>query len=143
MSNKLTRKELKSVIKECIKELLFEDGTLSTIVAEGAKGMPSRPIVEAKQESQKQENQKQDRPNKRMMDNAFKKKASETKEKLLEAIGRDAYKGINVFEGTMPFSERQNRDGSASGPLDTVAPSDPGIDITKIPGMSQWKHLIK
>ena len=138
MSNKLTRKELKSVIKECIKELLFEDGTLSTIVAEVAKGMPSRPIVEAKQE-----NQKQDRPNKRMMDNAFKKKTSETKEKLLEAIGRDAYKGINVFEGTTPFSERQNRDGAASGPLDTVAPSDPGIDISKIPGMSQWKHLIK
>ena len=138
MSKKLTRRELKGVIKDCIKELLFEDGTLSTIVAEVAKGMSSQPIIEVKQE-----NKKQEEANRRMLDNAFKKKASEAKEKLLEAIGRDSYKGMNVFEGTTPLTEKQSRGGAHSGPLDTVAPNDPGIDITKIPGMSQWKHLIK
>ena len=45
------KKILKPLIKQCIKEVIFEDGTLSTIISEVAVGLNSAPkqaIVETK-----------------------------------------------------------------------------------------------
>ena len=39
------KKKLKPLIKECIKEVIFEDGTLSSIVSEVVQGM-GQTIVE-------------------------------------------------------------------------------------------------
>ena len=46
--NKL-RKVLKPLVMECIREAIFEEGVLSTLVAEIATGMNQQPIVENKQ----------------------------------------------------------------------------------------------
>ena len=111
---------LKPLIKECIKEVIFEEGALSTIISEVMKGTSgSERIVETKQAKQdfaRQERNMQE--------------AKERKRKLLDSIGKDAYNGVNLFEGTTPAPAP--RSGQGQGPLDSVAPSDPGVDISSI-----------
>jgi len=127
------KKVLKPLIKECIKEVIFEEGTLSTIISEVMKGTSgSQPIVETiakpKQNFVRQEGQRQE--------------AKERKRKLLDSIGKDAYNGVNLFEGTSPAPAPANTGGQ--GPLDSVAPNDPGVDISGIfSGQSAkiWKKL--
>ena len=53
----------------------------------------------------------------------------EQKKKLLDAIGKDAYGGVNVFEGTTPAPSPSNNN---HGPLSGTDPRDPGVDISKI-----------
>jgi flagellin-like hook-associated protein FlgL len=55
------------------------------------------------------------------------------KKQLLDAIGRDAYGGVNVFEGTTPAPAATN-EGQARGPLADVSPNDPGVDISGLFG---------
>ncbi len=52
---------------------------------------------------------------------------------MLDAIGRDAYGGVNVFEGTTP-APAATTEGQAKGPLSDVAPNDPGVDISGLFG---------
>ena len=56
--------------------------------------------------------------------------AKERKRKLLDSIGKDAFNGVNLFEGTTPAPAP--RSGQGQGPLDSVAPNDPGVDISGI-----------
>ena len=132
----MTKKELKSIIKECVREIIFEDGALSTVVSEVIKGLSQNRLIENKQPISAKKNLQTEHTN-------FKRKINDTRKKLLDSIGREAYGGVNVFEGTAPLSERQAQGSDVSGPLDNIHPCDPSIDITKIPGMSNWKHLIK
>ena len=66
---------------------------------------------------------------------------AETKKKVLSAIGGDAYKEVKnrfpnpaLFEGTVPIPSS----GAKGGALKGVDPSDPGVDLSSIPGMSNW-----
>jgi hypothetical protein len=114
------KKILKPLIKECIKEVIFEEGALSTIISEVMKGTSgSQKIVETRQP--KQDFARQER---KMQE------AKERKRKLLDSIGKDAYNGVNLFEGTTPTSAPAS--GQGQGPLDGVAPNDPGVDISGI-----------
>ena len=115
------KKILKPLIKECIKEVIFEEGTLSTIISEVMKGTSgSQQIVETKTQQPKQDFARQERKL---------QEAKERKRKLLDSIGTDAYNGVNLFEGTTP-APAQGQQGQ--GPLDGIAPSDPGVDISSI-----------
>ncbi len=132
MNKNELKKILKPLIKECIKEVIFEDGTLSTIISEVVRGTSqAQPVVEVKQ--------------KRKNNNHDKKKLEEMKQrkrKLLDSIGADAYNGVNLFEGTEPAPSASNNHGR--GPLDNVAPSDPGVDISGIfsdTSSNIWKKL--
>ena len=111
---------LKPLIKECIKEVIFEEGALSTIISEVVKGTSgSQRIVETKQPKQdfaKQEKKLQE--------------VKQRKRKLLDSIGKDAYNGVNLFEGTTPAPAPSS--GQGQGPLDGMAPNDPGVDISGI-----------
>mgnify|MGYP005729963061 FL=1 len=51
---------------------------------------------------------------------------------MLDAIGNDAYNGVDIFEGTTPMNEsrRSSSGPSGSGALDGVAPNDPGVDLS-------------
>ena len=113
------KKVLKPLIKECIKEVLFEEkGALSHIIAEVAHGLggTSKPVVS---EARKQE--KSYKPDKKAI--------LERKKKLMDAIGKEAYGGVNIFEGTTPAPAPSS---GARGPLSNVAPNDPGVDISNI-----------
>ena len=128
------------MIKECVKEIIFEDGTISNIVSEVVNGLNKGVVAEAKTNVSQPPIQKSTLVEKK----EFTKKIKETKQKLLDAIGKDAYGGVDLFEGTAPMTKKQARSSSApAGPLADIAPSDPGVDIKSIPGFSNWKHLVK
>ena len=117
------KKILKPLIKECIKEVIFEEGALSTIISEVVKGTSgSQQIVETKQPKQTRQN----------FENRERKlkEVKARKRKLLDSIGKDAYNGVDLFEGTTPAPTPRTNQGQ--GPLDDVAPGDPGVDISNI-----------
>jgi hypothetical protein len=115
------KKMLKPLIKECIKEVIFEEGALSTIISEVMKGTSgSERIVETRTQKPKQDFQRQERKM---------EEAKQRRKKLLDSIGTDAYNGVNLFEGTTPAPAQKQQ---GQGPLDGVAPSDPGVDISSI-----------
>ena len=47
------KKILKPLIKQCIKEVIFEDGTLSNIVSEVTRGLSTQVVTEAQPIKQK------------------------------------------------------------------------------------------
>jgi len=126
------KKILKPFIKECIKEVIFEDGTLSGIITEVAKSMsptvnvPPPPPVE-----------EPDPLVERMRRNAFQgappSKLTEHKTKLMNAIGKSAYNGVDLFAGTTPTSAQPSPRQQAE-PLSDHAPNDPGVDIKSLFG---------
>lgn len=111
---------LKPLIKECIKEVIFEEGALSTIITEVMKGTSgSQQIVETERPQQnfaRQERKMQE--------------VKERKRKLLDSIGKDAFNGVNLFEGTTPAPAPSSAHGQ--NPLEGMAPNDPGVDISGI-----------
>ncbi len=126
------KKILKPLIKECIKEVIFEEGALSTIISEVMKGTSSsQQIVETKAQQPKQDFARQE---KKLQE------AKERKRKLLDSIGRDAYNGVNLFEGTTPAPASQE---SGRGALSGVDPRDPGVDISSFMGKSSliWQKM--
>ena len=126
------KKVLKPLIKECIKEVLFEDGVLSGLISEVAKGIGNTPTV-----SQRPKAPKVDPMVERMKRNAFSAEESgklkEHKNKLMAAIGGDAYNGVNLFEGTTP-TRAQQTPTEQSSPLANVAPDNAGVDISNLFG---------
>ena len=121
MNKNELKKVLKPLIKECIKEVLFEeDGALSHVIKEVAVGMSGKQqLTEAKID-----------PPKPKRNNV---QITQRKKQLLDAIGKDAYNGVNLFEGTTPAAAPASQ-GAPRGALSDVAPSDPGVDISNIFG---------
>ena len=136
------RKVLKPLIKECIKEVIFEEGTLSTIISEVVTGLDKPMVVEAKKPTQQFETDEQvkTRQEKRRLMETQKRK------KLLDSIGGEAYNGVNLFEGTEPLHSAGSPSSapSAQGPLSGVDARDPGVDISGLFGQKSstiWKKL--
>ena len=132
---------LKPMIKECIKEVIFEEGVLSNIVSEVAQGLDRPTLVETKQPSV---------DNTAVAERAHHNHQAalqEHREKLLSAINRDAYGGVDVFEGTAPLSSGGSIDNGpkTQGPLSGQDPNDPVVDISSILGMAggRWSAHMK
>ena len=135
------KNKIKPIIEECIKEMLFEEGVLSGIISEVIKGTKNNVVYESKYSAPEINKEKEKITEERK---EIKRKSSNSRKKLLDAIGKDAFNGVNLFEGTSPMRGGNASDGSApQSPLADVAPNDPGIDISNIPGVNVWKHLIK
>ena len=128
------KKVLKPLVMECIKEAIFEEGVLSTLVAEIVSGM-GQPIVE----------QKKEQPITVKRDTeAVSRRLQESKNKMLEAIGKDAYGGVNVFEGTEPLSTSGNPGSSPShSPMRGIDANDKGVSIDGLMGAfgDKWNAL--
>ncbi len=133
MNKQELKKILKPLIKECIKEVIFEDGTLSSIISEVVKGV-GEPIVETKQRFPKKQQPQYE------TDEQAKARLKKQRNKMMEAIGKDAYNGVNLFEGTTPAPAPQE---SGRGALSDVDPSDPGVDISSFMGKSSliWEKM--
>ena len=132
------------MIKECIKEVIFEDGTLSNIVAEVAQGLGSAPLVEAKEPSRPSFEDIVDREALAEQQRAA---AAQQREQLLSAINTDAYGGVDIFEGTAPLAKGGvvSSTPQSQGPLSDVDPRDPGVDISSIMGIAgnRWSAHMK
>jgi hypothetical protein len=126
---------IKPVVKECIHEVLLEEGLLSNVVAEVARGMQGNLIVEKQQRQSKTSN---DRSMARKS-NESRIKLQEHRKQLMDSVGKDAYNGVNLFEGTDPLSKQQPQEGAP----DLGHPNDAGVDISSILGHSSeiWKAI--
>ena len=125
MNKNELKKTLKPLIKECIKEVMFEDGTLSSFIAEVMRGtgaVQAQPIVESRQPAKPQPRLETDEEAKARMD--------AKRKKLMSSMAKGAYNGVNLFEGTTPAPAQSNNQGQ--GALAGVAPNDAGIDITAL-----------
>lgn len=133
------KKILRPLIKECVKEVIFEDGTLSTIISEVLRGTTGQKIVSESLSQPKFET----KPETNLRIERKQKQLHEQKRKMLDAIGKDAYNGVDLFEGTSPMTSRNNGSMSPQGskPMDGVAPSDPGVDISSFTSSNIWKKL--
>jgi len=130
------RSELKKIIKpivlECIKESLFEEGVLGGVISEVVKGLGTAPLVE---HAPPPEEAPRPKPT-----GADRKKIQQSKNKIMEAIGKDAYNGVDLFEGTTPAAPPSNTN-SKHGALKDLDPNDAGVDISTIFN-SNWGKLV-
>ena len=119
----MKKSELKNIIKECVKDVIFEEGVLSGIISEVAQGLQGASLVQESTPPPKPQRQN----------------VSEAKKQVLSAIGNNGYDHVKqkfsnpeLFEGTTPIP------GDSKGPLAGVAGGDPGVDISNLPGMGKW-----
>lgn len=131
MNKQEIRKILKPLIKQCIKEVIFEEGTLSTIISEVLKGTSGELIKESKSNAEvaRLHEQKQ-------------KQIQKNRKKMLDSIGKDAYNGVDLFEGTTPVTPERQVGSGGSKALEGVDPRDPGVDLSGFGFASNaWKKL--
>ena len=131
MNKKQLKEVLKPLIKQCIKEVIFEEGVLSSIISECVAGVSGQPIVEKKAKKKK------------LVDNDqyVNEQLERTKKKMLKAMASDSYNGVNVFEGTTPAPAPSS---PGANPLGGYAPGDSGVDISGILNIAgrNWSKMI-
>ena len=130
------RQVLKPLIKECIKEVIFEEGILSNIVSEVAQGLGGQTIVETQQPAPPQRDYKEE-------NRVAQQKLQETRKRMLDAIGSESYNGVDLFAGTTPTSApTESKQGD---PLSGVDPRDSGVDISQLFGgvNKNWSGMVK
>lgn len=134
------KKILKPIIKECIQETLIESKLISGIIVEVMKGMNVNQTNI--QEQNNKFKQKQEEQNYKRDLEERRKKLESTRKSLLEAVNKNAYGGVDIFENVTPMAE--SKAPSAGSPLSDVDPGDPGVDISGIfnLGGKKWSKLI-
>ena len=121
------KKVLEPIIKECITEMLLEEGLLKSVVQQITEGIqPQQQQVVVKESSDKPSYEE------------VKKKTN----KVIEAMKTKRIGGTNVFEGTTPAPSPMSAHSQASNPLGGKDPRDPGVDISAIYNPN-WKRLAK
>ena len=142
MNKAQLKKLIKPVVKECIQEVLIEEGLLTEVVAQVTAGMARQPIVENKPKKRNNKLFNEDLQIQRKSREAN-KKLQEHRRKLLDSIGTDAYNGVDLFEGTEPMTQ-SGTPGQAHKPsVLGDNPNDAGVDISSIMGNASqiWKAI--
>ena len=118
----MKKSELKNIIKECVKEVIFEEGVLSGIITEVVHGLGGGNVIS---ESSSGKTNKQ-----------LNNKREQARKEVLAAIRKDSYEQAKkrlpnpeLFEGTKPIA-----DSSGRGALSGVSSNDSGVDISNLPG---------
>ena len=143
------KKTLKPIIEECIRESLYESGLLSSIISEVVQGVigGQSVITESQSRPPKHEARNPDPDNRQARQRAEAKMAeiNRTKKNLLDSIGKDAYNGVDLFEGTTPLRSGGSPSAgpTSQGPFSGVDPSDPGVNIDSLTENlgGVWKKL--
>ena len=116
---------MKPLVKECLQEMLLEEGLLSSLINEVNKGNKHIYSESTRRDPEttspkKQPQQPQSKP-----------QINEVRKKLADSIGKGAY--ASVFEGLEPAPGPDNR---------SVDDGDPGMDLSilnNIPGLKGFK----
>ena len=131
------KKLIEPIVKECVQETLLKEGLLSNIVSEVARGLGNQEIIRE---------MKEERPRQRATDNSVMlEEMKKRREGLLDSIGKDAYNGVDLFEGTSPIRDSGNPSPAAqASSMYGQDPGDPGVDISGIlsVGGNKWKALL-
>ena len=132
---------IKPMVKECIHEVLLEEGLLSNVVAEVAKGLQGNLVVEARRPAQPRSQPREEMQRNRQAQKS-REGLKEHRRKLMDAVGKDSYAGIDLFEGTEPMHSQGLQQGQ-EGQADLGNPSDAGVDISSIFGNSSriWEAM--
>ena len=127
----MKKSELKNIIKECVREVILEEGMLSGIISEVVQGLGTSQIVQENNFKKPQTTQRS-------------QQLAETKKKILDAVANNSYEDVKkqfsnpeLFQGTRPIIEGKGGKGALSG----VDPQDPGVDISNIPGFGSWSSV--
>ena len=133
MNKQQLKKVIKPMVKDCVYELLLEEGFLSSIISEVAKGLTGATLINETQQSQPTP---QPQPTPRV-------DFSAQRNQLMEAIGKGAYNDVDLFENTAPAPPEPKSAGPGS-PMSGIDPNDRGIDISAIEKLAgrNWKNLI-
>ena len=142
MKKQELQKILKPLIKQCIKEVIFEEGVLSGLISEVVRGLGQQTIVEAKQHVAQPE--QQDFSTHRIeLQQETVEAMKEKKRKLEESMGA-GFEG--VFDNVDPISKAGiPGEKTSTGVLSNYAPDDAGVDISGIMAIgagSNWKNMI-
>lgn len=138
----MKKSELKNIIKECVKEVLFEEGVLSNLVAEVAFGITKAQQTLVESVEVPKVNSKALEKSRLQEEEQRRKKLLETKRKMLDAMGNS--KLANVFEGTQPLKQGALPGKTPPhGPMSGRDPSDAGVDISGLFGLAgqKWQQL--
>ena len=118
------KKLIKPIIKECITEMLLEEGLLKNVVSQVTEGMSvTAPVVTEQKKTEPSYEE-------------VKKKTN----KVIEAMKNKKIGGTNIFEGTTPVPAQTSAAGRASNPMSHIDPRDPGVDISSLFNPN-WKKL--
>jgi hypothetical protein len=142
MNKAQLKKLIKPVVKECIQEVLIEEGLLTEVVSQVTAGLAKQPIVENTPKKKNDKLFNEDLQMKRKSQEAN-KKLLEHRKKLLDSIGADAYNGVDLFEGTAPLKESGTPGTSHKPNVLGDDPNDAGVDISSIMGNASkiWQAL--
>ena len=142
MNKAQLKKLIKPFVKECIQEVLIEEGLLTEVVAQVASGMSRQPIVENKPKKRNDKLFNEDLQMQRKSREAN-KKLQEHRKKLLDSIGGDAYNGVDLFEGTEPLKQSGAPGQAHKQSVLGDDPTDAGVDISSIMGNASkiWQAI--
>jgi len=121
------KKVLKPIIKECVREILFEEeGVLSNVVSEVVRGVQS-PIVETKKTSKPSQDALE-------LEKRHEEARQERIKRLNESVGGD------FFSGTKPAPAPE---ANTRGPLSNISSGDKGVNIDNLMATvgKKWKAL--
>ena len=142
MNKAQLKKLIKPVVKECIQEVLIEEGLLTEVVSQVAAGMKQQPIVESTQKKNNDNLFNEDLQMKRKTQEVN-QKLQEHRKKLLDSIGEGAYNGVDLFEGTEPLRESGTPGVSHKPSVLGDDPRDEGVDISSLMGNASkiWQAI--
>ena len=139
----MKKSEFKEMIKESVKEVLIEEGVLKSVISEVVKAVGQTQVVQQPVATQQTftEQASLEAAEKQ------KQKLAETRKKMLDAIGKDSFGGVDLFEGTTPIKKAGSPaapTGAPSSALEGVDPNDSGVDISSLlGGANVWKQLMR
>ena len=117
----MKKAELKDLIKECVREVVFESGVIRSIVTEVAQGLGTSTLVEGKTNSQTSRSQQKD------VKNAVREQiARSLSTASIENSTSSPFSNNPLFKGTKPLQE---------------SVKNPGVDITSLPGIQNWAKI--
>jgi len=153
MNKSQLKKLIKPVVKECIQEVLIEEGLLTEVVSQVTAGLAKQPIVETREAKTSMGLGKRTNiPNDNLFNEDLQmqrksretnKKLQEHRRKLLDSIGSDAYNGVDLFEGTEPLRNTGSPGQAHKPSVLGDDPNDAGVDISSIMGNSSkiWQAI--
>jgi len=145
MNKKELKQLIKPIVKECINEVLLQEGVLSSIISEVMIGTQGAVLKEQAPAPPKPKRRMEtdDEAMQRLQER--KRKAGSQKKKLLDAIGKDAYGGVDLFEGTQALNSGGNPNSGAQpqGALSGYAADDAGVNIDGLLNIAggAWKKI--
>lgn len=136
---------IKPLVKECIHEVLLEEGLLTEVVAQVAAGMPRQQLVEAASAPVPKQTKSTFVKQRTQKVAEAKVKLQEHRRRMMDAIGNEAFNGVDLFEGTEPIRQSGNINETHRPSVLGDDPTDAGVDISSILGGSGqiWKAMKK